>query len=67
MERIIKWFFRIVSILMIIVGVIAVGAALINTFKEQGIVGILFHTIVFVVKMFTVVGLSVGIRWAWEK
>ena len=52
---------------MIIVGVIAVGAALINTFKEQGIAGILFHTIVFVVKMFTVVGLSVGIRWAWEE
>lgn len=67
MERVIKWFFRIVSILMIIVGVIAVGAALIHTFQEQGIWGPLLYLVLLVVRIFLVVGLSVAICWAWEK
>lgn len=67
MERIIKWFFRIVSILMIIIGVIAVGASLIYTFQEQGIVGPLLYLVFLVVRIFLVVGLSVAICWAWEK
>ena len=67
MERIIKWFFRIVSILMIIVSVIIVGSALINTFQEQGIWGPLLYLVLLVVRIFLVVGLSVAIRWAWEK
>ncbi len=67
MERIIKWFFRIVSILMIIVAVIAIGAALIHTFQEEGIVGPLLYLVTLVVRIFLVVGLSVAICWAWEK
>ena len=67
MERIIKWFFRIVSILMIIISVIVVGMALINTFKEQGIWGPLLYLVLLVVRIFLVVGLSVAICWAWEK
>ena len=67
MERIIKWFFRIVSILMIIICVIVVGSALINTFQEQGIVGPLLYLVLLVVRIFLVVGLSVAICWAWEK
>lgn len=67
MERIIKWFFRIVSILMIIIAVIAIWAALINTFQEQGIVGPLLYLVFLVVRIFLVVGLSVAICWAWEK
>ena len=67
MERIIKWFFRIISILMIIIAVVAIGAALINTFQEQGIVGPLLYLVLLVVRIFLVVGLSVAICWAWEK
>ena len=67
MERIIKWFFRIVSILMIIIAVIVIGAALINTFQEEGIVGPLLYLVSLVFRIFLVVGLSVGICWAWEK
>ena len=67
MERIIKWFFRIVSILMIIIAVVAIGEALINTFQEQGIVGPLLYLVSLVVRIFLVVGLSVAICWAWEK
>ena len=67
MERIIKWFFRIVSILMIIFAVVAIGAALIHTFQEQGIWGPLLYLVLLVVRIFLVVGLSAAICWAWEK
>lgn len=67
MEKILRWFFRIVSILFATIAIIALGAALISAFKEQGILGVLFNTVLFVVKLFLVVGLSVGINWAWEQ